>query len=561
MLEPSKSTDSSGMDEFGYAQTLDRSIGKFASFAAGVSYISILTGVFQLFYFGFSMAGPAYAWSWPLVFAGQLMVALCFAELAGRYPVAGSVYNWAKQLSSGTFAWLAGWLLLISSIVALGAVALALQLTLPQIWSGFQIIGDGTGPYDFAVNGVLLASIMISISTLINAFGVKLMTRINSIGVFVELAAAVLLILALAWHVVRGPEVLFDTAGFGEGHDLGFFGVFLIGAMASGYVMYGFDTASSLGEETKDPKKTAPKAILRAITASFVLGGLILLGGLLAAPDLNDPKLGAADGGLQYIVLSVLGGPFGKAFLVCIVVAVIVCTLAVHAAAIRMMFAMARDNNLPFSRQLSKVHPERKTPTVAAIVIGLIAIMPLIVNISQPAIFTILSSISIVLIYLSYLLVTVPMLRRRFLKKWPLQDDGAEAGFSLGKWGLPVNILAVLWGGAMTLNLIWPRPEIYNSMPPFEWYLQWGGVMFVAAVTIGGALLYRVKIRHQTGVLAEHAAAAGHPSPDSAQTVNSAASELASGPVQTGATWSSADIESEIPDALAVNSATSKNGS
>ena len=83
----------------------------------------------------------------------------------------------------------------------------------------------------------------------------------------------------------------------------------------------------------------------------------------------------------------------------------------------------------------------------------------------------------------------------------------------MGKWGVPVNILAVLWGGAMTVNLVWPRPEIYNSVPPFEWYLQWGGVMFVAAVIIGGALLYRLKIRHQTGVLAEHAAAvAAHPS-------------------------------------------------
>ena len=521
MSEPSKvgpsKSDASGMDEFGYAQTLDRSIGKFASFAAGVSYISILTGVFQLFYFGFSTAGPAYAWSWPIVFVGQLMVALCFAELAGRYPVAGSVYNWAKRLSSGTWAWLAGWLLLLSSIMALGSVALALQITLPQIWSGFQLVGDGTGPYDFAVNGVILASIMIGISTLINAFGVKLMTMINSVGVFVELVAAVLLIAALIWHSVRGPEVLLDTAGFGEGHPLGFFGVFMIAAMASGYVMYGFDTASSLGEETKDPKRTAPKAILRAVTASFLLGGLLLLGGILAAPDLSDPKLGAADGGLQYIVLSVLGGPFGKAFLVCIVVAVVVCTLAVHAAAIRMMFAMARDNNLPFSRQLSKVDPTRKTPTVAAIVIGTVAVIPLIVNISQPAIFTILSSISIVLIYLSYLLVTVPMLRRRFLKKWPLKDDGSEPGFSLGKWGLPVNIVAVLWGGAMTLNLIWPRPEIYNSVPPFEWYLQWGGVMFVAAVIIGGTLLYRLRIRHRTGVLAEHAAAAPSPEPSSTE--------------------------------------------
>ncbi|NQD87462.1 amino acid permease [Paenarthrobacter sp. CM16] len=510
------------MDEFGYAQTLDRSIGKFASFAAGVSYISILTGVFQLFYFGFSTAGPAYAWSWPIVFVGQLMVALCFAELAGRYPVAGSVYNWAKRLSTGTWAWLAGWLLLLSSIMALGSVALALQITLPQIWDGFQLVGDGTGPYDFAVNGVILASIMIGISTLINAFGVKLMTMINSVGVFVELVAAVLLIIALIWHTVRGPEVLLDTAGFGEEHPLGFFGVFLIAAMASGYVMYGFDTASSLGEETKDPKKTAPRAILRAVTASFLLGGLLLLGGILAAPDLSDPKLGAADGGLQYIVLSVLGGPFGKAFLACIVVAVVVCTLAVHAAAIRMMFAMARDNNLPFSRQLSKVHPTRKTPTVAAIVIGIVAVIPLIVNISQPAIFTILSSISIVLIYLSYLLVTVPMLRRRFLKKWPLKDDGSEPGFSLGKWGLPVNILAVLWGGAMTLNLVWPRPEIYNSVPPFEWYLQWGGVIFVGTVIIGGTLLYRLRLRHRTGVLAEHAAVAppSGAGPDAAPTTD-----------------------------------------
>jgi hypothetical protein len=50
-------------------------------------------------------------------------------------------------------------------------------------------------------------------------------------------------------------------------------------------------------------------------------------------------------------------------------------------------------------------------------------------------------------------------------------------------------------------------------VPPFEWYLQWGGVIFVGAVTGGGALLYRLKIRHQTGVLAEHAAAvAAHPS-------------------------------------------------
>ncbi|WP_225156623.1 amino acid permease, partial [Bradyrhizobium sp. BRP23] len=119
--------------------------------------------------------------------------------------------------------------------------------------------------------------------------------------------------------------------------------MFLVAAIASAYVMYGFDTASSLGEETVNPRRTAPAAILRAVIASFVIGGLILLFAIMAAPDLSDPRLGTSAGGLQLIVLQVLGGPLGKVFLGCIVVAITVCALAVHTAGIRLMFAMARD--------------------------------------------------------------------------------------------------------------------------------------------------------------------------------------------------------------------------
>src|SRR5438128_931138 len=60
----------------GYRQELDRTLGRFSSFAAGFSYISILTGMFQNFHLGFSAGGPAFFWTWPLMFAGQLMVAL-----------------------------------------------------------------------------------------------------------------------------------------------------------------------------------------------------------------------------------------------------------------------------------------------------------------------------------------------------------------------------------------------------------------------------------------------------------------------------------------------------
>ena len=131
----------------------------------GVSYISILTGTFQLFYFGFGTAGPAYLWSWPMVFVGQMAVALCFMELAAKYPVAGSVYNWSKKLGSRLVGWSSGWLMLTASIVTLSAVVLAYQLNLPRLWSGFQIIGDGTGEYDFAANAVLLGTVLIAFTT------------------------------------------------------------------------------------------------------------------------------------------------------------------------------------------------------------------------------------------------------------------------------------------------------------------------------------------------------------------------------------------------------------
>src|SRR6478752_1470394 len=422
----------SGMEDFGYKESLDRSIGKFASFAAGVSYISILTGTFQLFYFGFGTAGPAYLWSWPMVFVGQLMVALCFMELAAKYPVAGSVYNWAKTLGSRVVGWSAGWLMLTASIVTLSAVVLALQINLPRLWPGFQIIGDGSGS-SFAANAVLLGSMLIIFTTVVNALGVKLMAMINSAGVFIELIAAILIAIILAASSTRGPSVFFSTNGYGAGESGGWLGAFLIASLASGYVMYGFDTASSLGEETVEPRRTAPKAIFRAILASFVIGGAILVFAVVSAPDLDDPKIGASDGSLQYIVEQVMWGPLGTIFLVCIVIAVTVCSLAVHTAAIRLTFAMARDNALPFGEKLARVNPKTQTPIVPAVTIGVIAAFILVINIAQPKIFTVLTSIAIIMIYLAYLMVTGPMLKKRFQGDWPPKDLKEGGYFTMGK--------------------------------------------------------------------------------------------------------------------------------
>src|SRR5438876_8977696 len=97
--------DSADLARFGYSQELRRSLGLFSSFAVAFSYISPSTGIFTLFALGLSTVGGLFFWSWPIVALGQFIIALSFAELSSHYPVAGSVYQWAKFLSSKAQAW------------------------------------------------------------------------------------------------------------------------------------------------------------------------------------------------------------------------------------------------------------------------------------------------------------------------------------------------------------------------------------------------------------------------------------------------------------------------
>src|SRR5262252_8610067 len=350
------STDADELAKFGYKQELDRSLGLFSSFAAGFSYISIMTGVFELFFFGFFAGGPGWIWTWPAVLAGQFLVALCFAELAGQFPLAGSVYQWSKQIAKPFTSWFGGWILTVGSVVTLAAVAVAYQVVLPLISSRFEIIG---GPSDVglvstpdgAKNALLLAAGLVVFTTVINMVGVNTMARINNFGVAAELVGVTLLIILLAVHITRGPGIVFQTFGTGAGHTFGYFGALLVAALTSAYVLYGFDTAGSLAEETHDPRRHAPPAIIRALAAAGLAGLLVILFGLMSVPNIHAPQLGTS--GLPYLVKATLGNTVGDLFLIDSLIAITVCSLAVHAGGIRMIFTMGRDNRLPYASAIA----------------------------------------------------------------------------------------------------------------------------------------------------------------------------------------------------------------
>lgn len=492
---PNDVTDAHDLSTFGYKQQLHRSIGSYGSFAAGFSFVSILTTVFQLFSFGFGFGGPSFVWTWPIVFGGQMLVALCFSELAARYPISGAIYQWATRLGGTLWGWMAGWLMLVAQVVTVAAAAIAMEIVLPAIWSGFEIVSSPTQ------NAVLLGAILVVITTVITAVGIRVMSLVNSVGVTCELVGVALLCIALFAHSKRGPGVVLHT-GAGVGHGAGYLWSFIISGLMAAYVMVGFDSAGELSEETKNPRRTAPRTIIRALAVSGAGGALMLLATLMAAPSVTDGALGDPTKGLPYVLTSRLGTGLGKAFLVDVVIAISVCTLAIQTATTRMMFSMARDRVLPFSAGLATVNPRTGTPIRPAVVVGVLTIGLLAVNVGNGAVFLALSSVCIMLLYIAYLMVTVPLLARR-LKGWPAGLDAREGHtglFSLGRWGVPVNVAAIVWGTGMAINLGWPRQKVFGT----SWYLQYFPELFlVGSVVVGAAAYYRQRFenRRESGAL------------------------------------------------------------
>ena len=443
-----------------------------------------------MFHLGYGVAGPAFFWTWPFVLAGQLLVALCFAELASRFPLSGGVYQWAKFTGNPFIGWMTGWIYLACLIVTIGAVAMALQVSLPQISSSFQIIKTSNEAKSVAMNAILIGSILIVISTLINARGIKLLAVINNIGVFAELVGIIILIVLLFLRRVRSPndavvDVSYSGSTFNSFPDVTV--LMAATALTASYVLYGFDTAGTLAEETHDPRKKAPRAILQALLAAGFAGLLVLLFSLMAAPDLGNPDLGNIRGGLPMLVKSVLGETAGKLFLCIVIFAIIVCTLAVHSGAVRLMFAMGRDGCLPFSKSLSRVSLKTHTPIAATLLCGLGAIIILAVNLQLPKVFELVTSIAILWANLAYWIVVAVQLKNRLRSTRNTVNTGSR--FSMGKWGLPINILALIWSTFMVVNVSWPRTATYG----LEWYNQYAAWIYTAALIALGVFIYNYK--------------------------------------------------------------------
>jgi amino acid transporter len=432
--------------------------------------------------------------------------------------VAGSIYQWSKRLSNRTLGWFTGWIYFWAGVITVTAVAATVPLVLSTIYPDQIKLADPS-PIAALDMQSFIGLVALITTTLINLVGVRLLSIINNIGVGAEILGMLVFALILLFFANHQPvSVLFDTSFTSNLGNGNYAPVFLVGMFMALFVVYGFDTAGTFGEETLDASRQAPRGVLSAIWLSGIVGAVFLLAVTLSFRDMAAAVAEGQAFGFpiattikQNLTFALGGLTLGDLYLIVILIAVYVCTLAIQGATVRLMFSMGRDRRLPFGGAWGHVSSTFKTPANASVAVGILAAIPFVVTGAGAAIYIAIAATG--MIYLAYFLCNIGVLVAR-TKGWPRKG----AWFSLGSWGTIINILALLWGGVMVINIaIWTDPGIFGafgndlrntwSNPFINTFIKVGGKLqdglpawpifetTVGAVVIIGALYYLVAQR------------------------------------------------------------------
>jgi amino acid transporter len=441
--------DARQLASFGYRQQLTRALGLWTNFSLGFTYLSPVVGVYTLFAFGLATAGPAMIWTIPLVVAGQMLVVLTFGEIVSRYPIAGGIYQWCKQLLGDSYAWFAGWFYSWALLVTIAAVAFG---SVPYVASlfGFDVTSTNTK---------LIAIAMIGLAAVINLTGVRNLARIAVFGVLAEVVGTIVLgIVFLTSERHHGLGVIFHTSGAGAG---GYLGAFLAAALFSVWIFYGFEACGDVAEEVVDPSRKIPRAMIYTLTFGGITAFFITLSYILAVPSFGD-VIGGTNVNPIIAVIDAAFGTFGsKVALTMVLIAFVSCTLAIQAAAIRLIFSYARDGMILGSKPLSTVSPRFHMPPGA---VAVAAVIPAAITLMPTATVARIITFAVVGIYISFQLVVFAAVVARW-RGW----KATGGPFGLGTWGWPVNLTALAYGVAAIVILSIKTPHAAGA----AWYDRW----------------------------------------------------------------------------------------
>jgi len=455
---------------YSYDAEFKRDMGFWGNVALGFTYLSPVVGVYTTLSLSLAIAGPPAVWVLLLAGVGQFLVALVFGEVVSNFPVAGGVYPWARRLWGRKYAWLNGWVYAMALCVTIAAVA----------YGAGPFLGAMLGLEMSPVANVLLSIGVIVAATFINLGGTRLLSAVAFFGFVAEIVATIAI---GGWLLVGARKhdlsILFQDIRPADMQSAEpFVAAFAASAIMGIFLYYGFEACGDVAEEVKNPGRTIPRAMRSTIYIGGAAATFVAICLVLAIPDPAAILRGEATDPIGDLFLDVFGPVGFRVVMAVVLVSFLSCVISLQAAASRLLYSMGRDRNLPGSRYLSRFDERLHVPPYALVVAAAIPIVVVLVSLVSENALTAIVSFASLGVYIGFQMVVLAALRAR-LKGWR-----PEGRFTMGRWGVVVNVLALCWGLFGMTVLAWPVADA-------PWYDAWL-VLLSAAVVVGVGLVYLV---------------------------------------------------------------------
>ncbi|GMP79499.1 hypothetical protein CsSME_00035017 [Camellia sinensis var. sinensis] len=423
------------LNELGYKQEFRREMTFFKTLAITFSSMALFVGT-PLYGQSLLYAGPAtLIWGWIVVTFFTWFVGVVMAELCSSFPTTGSLYFWTAYLAGprwGPFAsWCCAWLETIGLVAGMGAQAYSGAQALQMI----ILLGTGTnkgGGY-FAPKSVFLGMylLLIFIWAVLNSFALSVVAYLHILSIWWQIIGGLVVIIALPFvaHPIQPASYVFTHFEMAP-QDTGISSIpyaVIMSVLLSNYCLYGYDTAAHLTEETKGADRTGPLAILSSIGIISVFGWAYYLSLTFSIKIFYDAFHGRYHNSTGAVVfLCIIWGSY------------FFCGLSVTTSAARVVYALSRDNGIPFSPIWRRIHPKHKVPTNAvwlcAVISAILGLPILKINV----IFNAIISIATIGWVGSY---AVPIFARMVMA----EENFKPGPFYLGRARRPVCLVAFLW--------------------------------------------------------------------------------------------------------------------
>lgn len=312
----------------------------------GLAYLAP-TVVFNYFGIITTLTGGMMALAYVATTVAMFFTAYSYATMVRAFPVAGSAYTYVRRAVHPHLGFLAGWVMLLDYVL------------LPMVC--YLLVAIYMNEFVPAVPVWAWIVLAAAIGAVTNVFGVKIAGRINSVVIAAQILFSVALVVIVVVYVMRGngSGTLFDaTAVFNSATFHAPDILWAASILAASFL--GFDAVSTMAEDTVEPSKTVPRAVLIVPIAAGVgfsiISYFMQIAWPAAASEVQDP-----DAGIFELLGRLGGNALSTTFLVTDNLASMVCAIAGMAAASRILYGMGRDGALP-RRFFGVLHARLRTP-------------------------------------------------------------------------------------------------------------------------------------------------------------------------------------------------------